>query len=74
MPVTPAEIDRVLAGAEFTHPLTVQDMAELRAALGGEPSVFHRIREVVVRLHRDGCLYYQRILPVTGAPPLKGKQ
>ena len=75
MPVTlptPAEIDQVLAGAAFTHPVTLADMAELRAALGGGPEVFHRIREVVVQLHKDGRMYYERILPVTGAPITPG--
>lgn len=68
---TPIEIDRILNGVALEHPVALEDCAAIREALGGGPEVFHRIREVVVQVYRDGKLYYQRRLPIAGAPPMK---
>ncbi len=69
--MSPVEINEVLNGVELTHPIEIVDVAAIRDALGGNVEVFHRIREVVVRLRVDGKQVYERFLPVKGAPPLK---
>jgi hypothetical protein len=69
--VTPPEINDVLNCLELTHPIELEDIAAIREALGGDVEVFHRVREVVVQLHRDGKCYYERVLPIAGAPMMR---
>ncbi len=70
-----ATLNDLLNGVELTHPISVEDVQALRAALGDSPEleVFHRIREVVVRVRVGAAIRYERSLTVTGAPPVVGK-
>lgn len=69
--MTLEEINEVLNCVELAHPVELADIAAISEALGGDVEVFHRVREVVVQVHRDGLQVYQRILPVKDAPGLK---
>lgn len=69
--MTLEEINQVLNCVELAHPVELEDIAAIRSALGDDVEVFHRVREVIVQVHRDGKQVYQRILPVKDAPPFK---
>lgn len=69
--MTLEDINEILNGIELAYPVELEDIAEIRAALGDDVEVFHRVREVVVQVHRDGQQVYERVLPVKGAPALK---
>jgi hypothetical protein len=69
--MSPIEINEVLNGIDLEHPVTLEDVAAVRAALGGNVEVFTRARELVVQLHREGQKVYERVLPIAGAPPVR---
>ncbi len=72
-PVDGAELNEILNLLALTHPVELVDVAAIRTALSDIPGleVFHRIREVIVRVRR---LNYERSLLVVGAPALVGKK
>ena len=69
--MTVPEINEILNGIELTYPVSLDDVAQVRAALGGDVEIFTRVRELVVQVHRDGKQMYERILPIAGAPPAR---
>jgi hypothetical protein len=68
--MSPIEINEVLNAVQLEHPVTLEDVAAVREALG-DVEVFTRVRELVVQLHRDGEKVYERVLPIVGAPALR---
>lgn len=69
VPRNGADLNAILNHAEFTHPVELVDIEAIRQALGNMSGleVYHRIREVVVRVRH---LNYERTLRVAGAPPM----
>lgn len=67
-------LSELLNTLEPVHPVTLEDVAAVHAAIGPQPGfaveVFHRIRELVVYVWRDAELVYSRTLTVCGAPPM----
>lgn len=69
--MTLEQINEVLNCIELTHPVDLADVTAIRDALAGEAEVFHRVREVVVQVRRDGEQVYERKLEVKDAPLLR---
>ena len=71
--MTVVEVNELLGEVSLTHPVELTDIEALREVLSDTPglSVFHRVREVVVRIYRAEQILYERTLIVQGAPAIR---